>query len=394
MNVYHNFKEWQKKLTDIRRYLHQHPEASMKEYQTAAYIREYLDLQGIPWREAGATGTVAVVTGREGGPVIGLRGDIDALEMEELNDFPHCSRHPGVMHACGHDGHTAALLCAAEYLYAHREELPGTVKLIFQPGEENGEGAASIVKSGEIDDVQGIFGLHVSSSLPTGQVTIRKGVMSSANDRFQIWITGKGCHGSTPQKGADALLAAASLAQTLQSVISRESDPLKPTVMTIGILKSGTAFNILPEHAYMEGSIRVLEEAQREKNRDIIRRMAESTAAAYSCTVKVAFTCTAKVVYNDEALTDLAVTAAEKLLGREQVGEQELSLGAEDFAEYLAVSPVTYMNIGSRNEALGITAPHHHGEFDIDEACLPVCMGMYVQFVYEYFNIRKCSEKP
>ena len=180
------------------------------------------------------------------------------------------------------------------------------------------------------------------------------------------------------------LFRSASLAQTLQSVISRESDPLKPTVMTIGILKSGTAFNILPEHAYMEGSIRVLEEAQREKNRDIIRRMAESTAAAYSCTVKVAFTCTAKVVYNDEALTDLAVTAAEKLLGREQVGEQELSLGAEDFAEYLAVSPVTYMNIGSRNEALGITAPHHHGEFDIDEACLPVCMGMYVQFVYEF----------
>lgn len=389
MNVLNELKEWQQKMIDIRRYLHQYPEASMKEFQTTEYIRNYLDRENIPWDEAGATGTVAIVKGCNDGPVIGLRGDIDALEMEELNEYPYCSRHPGLMHACGHDGHTAALLCAAEYLYAHKEEIPGTVKLIFQPGEENGQGAASIVESGKIDDVQGIFGLHVSSSLPTGQVTIRKGVMSSANDKFQIWITGKGCHGSTPQKGADALLAAASLAQTLQSVISRESDPLKPTVMTIGILNSGTAFNILPENAYMEGSIRVLEEEHREKNREIIRRMSESTAAAYSCSVKTKFTCTAKIVYNDEELTDLAITAAESLLGKEQVGEQELSLGAEDFAEYLSVAPVTYMNIGSRNEALGITAPHHHGEFDIDEECLPICTAMYVQFVYEYFR-SKC----
>ena len=185
---------------------------------------------------------------------------------------------------------------------------------------------------------------------------------------------------------ADALLAAAALAQALQTVISRESDPLKPTVMTIGILQSGTAFNILPENAYMEGSIRTLEEEQREVNRTAVRRMAESTAAAYRCTAKVEFEATAKVVYNDSRLTDIAAGAAEKILGRGNVTEQPLSLGAEDFAEYQAVCPVTYLNVGSRNEELGITAPHHHGDFDIDEDCLPVSMAAYVQFVYDYFS--------
>lgn len=389
MSVYEEAIENKAELVKVRRHLHQYPEVSMKEFQTAEYIRKYLDEHGISWEKAGETGTVALVRGRCEDCVIGLRGDIDALEMEELNKSSYCSKNPGLMHACGHDGHTAALLGAAVYLQEHREELSGTVKLIFQPGEENGQGARSIVESGAIDDVEGIFGLHVSSSLPTGQVTIRKGVMSSANDKFRIWIRGKGCHGSAPQNGADALLASAALALTLQTVISRESDPLKPTVMTIGILQSGTAFNILPENAYMEGSIRVLEEEQREVNRSAIRRMAQSTAQAYRCEAKTEFESTAKVVYNDGFLTDVAIEAAGKILGSKQVGEQELSLGAEDFAEYLAVCPVTYMNVGSRNESLGITAPHHHGKFEIDEDCLPISMALYIEFVYEYFRQRK-----
>lgn len=389
MTIYEEAAAHKKELSDVRRYLHQHPEASMKEYKTAAYIRAYLSDRNIPWVEAGETGTVAVIEGKEQRKVIGLRGDIDALEMDELNDNAYCSQNPGLMHACGHDGHTAALLGAAVYLQEHKEEIPGTVKLIFQPGEENGQGARAVVESGAIDDVEGIFGLHVSSSLPTGEVTIRKGVMSSANDKFRIWITGKGCHGSAPQNGADALLAGASLVQTLQTVISRESDPLKPTVMTVGIFESGTAFNILPENAYIEGSIRVLEEEQRLVNRRAIERMAEASAQAYRCTAKVEFEATAKVVYNDSHLTDLAVRAAEEILGKEHVKEQDLSLGAEDFAEYLAVCPVTYMNIGSRNEEQGITAPHHHGKFDIDEDCLPISMAVYVQFVKEYFAVSK-----
>lgn len=387
MNTYETAKKKKQELVALRRYLHQHPEGSMEEYKTAAYIRELLDEKRIPWIEAGPTGTVAIIEGNSRDKVIGLRGDIDALEMDELHTCSYQSQNPGFMHACGHDGHTAALMGAAEYLFLNREKLPGTVKCIFQPGEENGRGARSVVESGAVSDVDGIFGLHVSSSLPTGTVTIRKGAMSSANDKFRIWIKGKGCHGSTPQKGADALMAGAALAQTLQTVITRESDPLKPTVMTIGILNSGTAFNILPENAYMEGSIRVLEESQREVNRAAIERMAKATAQAYKCEADVEFEATAKVVYNDDSLTDIAIKAAGAILGEEHVLEQEMSLGAEDFAEFLAVAPVTYMNIGSRNEALGITAPHHHGRFDIDEDCLPISMAMYVQFVLEYFGV-------
>ena len=375
--------DYKEQLIKIRRYLHQYPEPSMEEFETAAYVRDFLTSHGIPWIPAGLTGTVGIIQGTQDKPVIGLRGDIDALEMDELNKVSYHSKRAGVMHACGHDGHTAALLCAGLWLKEHSSEIPATVKLIFQPGEENGMGAESVVKSGAVTDVQGIFALHVSSSLPTGEVTIRSGAMSAANDKFKIWITGRGCHGSTPQKGADALLAGVSLVNTLQSVISRECDPLKPTVMTIGIFQSGTAFNILPENTYIEGSIRVLEESQRAVNRAAISRMAEATASAYRCTVRTEFISTAKVVYNDEKLTGMAIMAAEKLLGKEHVAEQELSLGAEDFAAFLDICPVTYMNIGSGNEGKGTSFPHHHGNFDIDEDCLPICMAMYIQFVLE-----------
>ena len=384
MNILAQTEEWKDKLTEIRRYLHQNPEPSMREFHTTAYVRDFLSQRQISWIEAGPTGTVAVIHGKSTTPVIGLRADLDALEMEELNDVPYRSRCPGLMHACGHDAHTASLLCAAVWLQDHRHEIHATVKLIFQPGEESGEGAQSIVESGAVSDVDGIFALHTASSLPTGTVSIRTGAMSAANDKFRIWITGRGCHGSTPQKGMDALLAGTALVQTLQSLITRESDPLKPAVMTIGIFRSGTAFNVLPENAYIEGSVRVLEESQRPVNREIISRMAENTAAAYRCRVKTEFECTAKVVYNDEHLTKIAKAAAADLLGTDQVLEQPLSLGAEDFGSFLDVCPVTYMNVGSGNAEKGTDYPHHHGKFDIDEDILPTCMALYIQFVRFY----------
>ncbi|MBT9778935.1 amidohydrolase [Clostridium sp. MCC353] len=386
MGIYEDAKGQKNLLVKLRRHIHRHPEPGMREFETAAYIRSRLEEWKIPWIPAGETGTVAVIAGSQKGPVLGLRADIDALEMEELNQNGYVSCNPGVMHACGHDGHSASLLAAAKYLSEKRDQLPGTVKCIFQPGEECGEGAASVVKSGAVDDVEAFFGLHVSSSHPTGCVTIREGFMSAANDRFVIRVKGKGCHGSTPQKGADALLAGAALSLALQTLVSRESSPLDPTVITIGRFDAGSAYNILPENAYLEGSVRTLREERRVKNREIITRMAECTAAAYHCTVETEFQCTAKAVYNDEKLTALARQAAREFLPEESVLVQEESLGAEDFGEFLEVAPVTYMNIGSRNEEMGITAPLHHGEFDIDEDCLPVCMAMYVTFAEKFFG--------
>lgn len=389
MGVYEEAKKNKELLTEMRRYLHRHPEAGMKEFETAAYIRGMLDRWGIPWIAAGATGTVAVIKGSSESPVLGLRGDIDALEMDELNQNSYASCNPGMMHACGHDCHSASLLAAAKYLYENRDQLPGVVKCIFQPGEECGEGAASVVKSKAVDDVEAFFALHVLPDLAVGRVTIREGYMSAANDRFTIRITGKGCHGSTPQKGADALLAGAALAQSLQTLVSRESSPLEPTVITIGILKAGSAYNILPENAWLEGSVRILREERRLENRGIISRMAQKIAEAYKCTAETEFQCTAKAVYNDEKLTAWAREAAREFLQEEGVMVQEESLGAEDFGEFLEIAPVTYMNIGSGNEALGITAPLHHGLFDIDEDCLPVCMAMYAGFAEKFFREKK-----
>lgn len=386
MGIYEDAVENKELLVEIRRHLHRHPEPGMKEFQTAAYIRKRLDEWGIPWIPAGETGTAAIIRGKAEKPVLGLRGDIDALEMDELNENSYTSCNPGLMHACGHDGHTASLLAAAKYLHERRDRIPGCVKCVFQPGEECGEGAASVVESGAVNDVQAFFALHVMSSIPIGQVSIREGYMSSANDRFVIRITGKGCHGSTPQKGADALLAGAELAHTLQTLVSRESSPLEPTVITIGVLNSGTAFNILPENAYLEGSVRVLREERRYENREIIERMAQCVAGAYRCTAKVEFQCTARAVYNDEKLTAIARKAARTFLPEEAVMLQDENMGAEDFGAFLDIAPVTYMNIGSGNEEKKTTAPHHHGLFDIDEDSLPICMAMYVTFTEEYFN--------
>lgn len=382
--AYEKAKNIREVLVKTRRDLHRHPEASMKEFATTAYLRQELDRLGIPWLEAGPTGTVGVLG--KGGPVVGLRGDIDALEMDELNECEYQSENPGAMHACGHDAHAAGLLGAARILKEHEDNLHGTVKLIFQPGEENGLGAASVVDSGAVSDVNAFFALHVSSSLPTGTATLSSGVITSANDKFRIWIKGRGCHGSTPEKGSDALLAGSALVQNLQALISRESSPLEPTVITIGIFHAGTGFNILPEDAYLEGSVRVLDEGRRLKNREAIRRMAEHTAAVFQAGARVEFECTAKIVNNDEELTALALSGAEQILGAGAVAPQGRNLGAEDFGGYLGIAPGTYINIGSRNEAKGITAPHHHGQFDVDEDALPICAAMYAQFALDYLK--------
>ena len=372
-------------LIEIRRHLHRYPEASMKEVETTSYIRGILDNWQVPWVKAGPNGTVAIIRGEGAGKTVALRADIDALEMQELKTCDYRSQKDGLMHACGHDAHTAALLGAIRLL--QESEFIGCVKCIFQPGEENGEGAASVVKSGAIDDVEAFFGIHVSSKNLIGQGTIKSGVMSCANDKFQIWIKGLGSHGSTPERGADALLAGAALVQNLQSIVSRENSPLNPTVLTIGILQSGTAFNILPDLAYLEGSCRTLKKESREKNRHAIKRLAKHTAEAFKCTAKVKIQGTADIVDNDEALTQIARSAAIKILGQENVLEQEVSLGAEDFAQYQKIAPVTYLNIGSQNpQDEGTAVPHHHGLFDVDEEVITLSASIYAQFALDFLK--------
>lgn len=367
-----------------RRHIHMHPEIGMEEVQTCAYVRSRLDEMKIPWVEASPTGTVATIG--SGAPVLGLRADIDALDIQENTGTEYQSCIPGKMHACGHDAHTACLLGAASILKEIEPQLKGTIKLIFQPAEESGVGAQAVVDSSAVKDCNAFFALHVASSLPTGRCSISKGVISAGNDRFVIHIHGKSCHGSSPQKGVDALMTGVALAQSMQTMITRSVDPLFPVCMNIGLFQAGTAFNILPGEAYLEGSIRFLDESLRQVCREKLRTLAEHTAAAFGAKADVEFENTAKIVINDDKLTDLAIQAVSSFLGREAVVEQGLNMGAEDFASFLSVAPGTYLNVGTGNAEKHTDNPHHNEKFDIDEDALPICCAAYVQFALNYLN--------
>ncbi len=385
MNIKEKAFQHRDKMVEIRRYMHKNPEPSMQEFNTTEYIRNILTEWGVEWIEAGVNGTVAILKGKNSGKTVGLRADIDALEMDELSPLEYASQNKGIMHACGHDGHAASLMGAI--LVLKDMEFEGTVKAIFQPGEENGMGARSVVDSGAVNDLDGVFAMHVNSGYPTGCATIKEGPMSAANDKYFIEITGLGCHGSTPERGADALLAGASLVQNLQAMMSHENSPLDPTVLTVGIFRSGTAFNILPESAYLEGSCRTLKKELREKNRAAIKRFAENTAAAFKCKAEVRFEVTADLVNNDPHLTNIARDCAREILGEDKVFEQPLSLGAEDFAAFMEIAPVTYLHMGSKNDNIPNTdIAHHHGLFDIDEDVLPLTASMYAKFAKEFLN--------
>ena len=274
-------RDLQDELVAMRRELHRIPELGGDLPQTKAYVAGKLTEMGIPFVENKTdSGLVALIQGGKPGRTIALRADMDALPITEENEVPYKSTHEGCMHACGHDTHMTMLLGAAKVLNAHKDQIPGTVKLLFQTDEEGSKGAQRICEEGHLDSVDAIFGTHIgtiiSKDIPAGTVICTPGCCMASFDRFVIKVKGFGCHGSTPEKGADAMLAMVSLAQSLQTVITRERSPLSPCVMTLGILQSGTAFNILPSEAYLEGSIRVLDEALREKNRESVRRMADA----------------------------------------------------------------------------------------------------------------------
>ena len=369
-------------IVEDRRQIHRYPETGMEEYRTCAFIRKRLDEMQIPWIPAGETGTVGILG--EGKPVIGLRADIDALDIQEKNDCSYASLIPGKMHACGHDAHTASLLGAARLFLQMQDPPKGTIKLIFQPGEENGKGANSVAASGAVDDCSAFFALHVASSLPTGRCSLSKGVITAGNDRFSIRIIGKSCHSSTPQNGIDALMIAASLVQQMQTMITHRISPFETVCMNIGILQAGTAFNILPGEAKIEGSIRILKEELRPLFRETLKNLVEHTAAAGGARAEVIFENTAGIVINDDHLTEIAARAVRKLIGEENLCEQPPNLGSEDFSGFLGIAPGVYLNVGTGNPEKGTDKPHHNEFFNIDEDGMAICAAAYVQFVLEY----------
>lgn len=351
------------------RWFHSHPELSYEEYETTRRIRTLLEKNHIEILDLPlATGLVAVIRGKQPGPVIALRCDIDALPIEEETDLEWKSQIPGRMHACGHDFHTTALFGTALILKAREQELRGTVKLIFQPAEESSLGALKIIETGVLKDVAAIFGIHSSSEFPVGTLGIREGSVTAAVDRFEIVLKGSGTHGAHPDTGKDPIVAAAAIIAAAQTIISRNLNPFRAGVVSITRLSAGTTWNVIPETARLEGTVRTLSPDDRALIESRLRETAEFTAKAYGIQAELTWTAGPPATANDRFWAELArqVAAGEGL----RTESPAPSLGGEDFAFYQQDIKGLFVQIGT-----GTSRPNHHPGFQVDPAALPGAAG-------------------
>ncbi|MCR4690744.1 MAG: amidohydrolase [Lachnospiraceae bacterium] len=366
----------------LRRWFHAHPEICFEEHETAAKIREELDKLDIPWQSVG-TGTVAVIEGKKEGAVIGLRADIDALRITEKNEVSYRSQNEGAMHACGHDAHTAALLGAARILKEQQDQLEGTVKLIFQPAEEIGRGAQTIVDSGLIDDVNFFFGIHVRSLEEVGLMEISKGAVMGGANSLKIFLQGKSAHGGRPHLGIDTITCGAQIVQGLQNVVSREISAHESAVISVGMFHGGTAENIVAGETTIKGTIRVLSDTVREQIADAAVRLVKGIAAANRVSVKVESEFETPILKNSELLYDTVKQAGIQVAGAEKIIPAQPDLGTEDFSAYSQIAPSFFVFVGA-----GGSYPHHHERFDLDENVLPIAAAMHVAFVSQCSKIK------
>ncbi len=362
----------------IRRDLHAHPELSQQEVRTSAKISEYLTEWQIPHRtEVAGHGIVGLIGGkisrRSGGPVIAVRADMDALPIQEKNDVPYRSLNEGVMHACGHDIHTAVLLGATKILKGMEDELPGTVKLLFQPAEETVGGALPMIRAGCLKDpdVNAVIGLHVDPDIPAGHLEFCRGSMNAASNEFTITVTGVSCHGAHPHNGVDAILAASQVVNALQSVAARSVAATDAAVVTVGLFQAGTAPNVLAGKAVLKGIVRTLDPATRSLAVRRVAEIAEATAAAYGAAAQVDFTESYPALINDDQVETILEGAAASFFDREQIHFQpQPSMGAEDFSYFCSAVKGAYFNIGTRSLPEGPSAPLHSEYYCPDERCI------------------------
>lgn len=359
-------------LVEWRQYLHAHPELSFEEYQTTEWLAAKLDAWSIPYTRPAPTGLVGLIEGNRPGRTIAVRADIDALPITEETGLACASTRPGVMHACGHDGHTAILLGLAKFLSEHRE-FPGRVKLLFQPAEEKAPGGAkSFVEAGVLDDVAACIGLHVMSDIPMGTAGIREGALMANSDAFAVRIQGKGGHGASPHQTIDAVMVACNAVVNLQTIVGRKVDPIQPAVVTVGAIHGGTTFNIIADSAELKGTLRSFDTQVRQQLQDEVQRVMETTCAMYGATAEVTWTRGYPALVNHPEITGVLRTAAEEVLGPDKVFEPRPTMGGEDFAYYALKVPSAFLWVGARNPAVGAEWEHHHPKFTFDEASLPV----------------------
>ncbi|MCX7623305.1 MAG: amidohydrolase [Thermomicrobium sp.] len=402
-------------LRETRRYLHMHPELSLQETNTAKLVAGHLRELGIehrtglggdgrplfmspealraagiqPGPTTGGNGVLAVIRGERGpGRTVLLRADMDALPIEEQNDVPYRSTRPGVMHACGHDAHTTILLGVAELLQQLRDRFAGTVKLMFQPAEEGPGGAAAMIADGILENprVDAAFALHVDSTRRAGEVSVSPGPATAAADTFRIVVHGVGGHAAKPQTAVDPIVVAAQIVLALQTLVSRETDPLEAAVITVGKLQAGTATNVIPDRAVLEGTVRTYSLAVRDWLERRIAELASGIAQAMRARAETVYLRGYPAMHNDPELSTLARQVATELLGPDRVFDREPLMAGEDFAFVAERVPVCMIGLGVANPERDIVYPPHHPRFDLDEDALAVGVRLMTAIALRYLG--------
>lgn len=365
---------------EVRHHLHAHPELSYQEFETSRFVQDKLASFGIPFSVLATTGVVAVIEGENpASRIIALRADMDALPITEENNIDYKSTKPGVMHACGHDVHTTCLLGAAKILQETRRDWEGTVKLIFQPGEEKNPGGASLmIKDGVLENPEpaGIVAMHVHPGLPLGKLSFRKGTVMASADELYITIKGKGGHAAAPHLTTDIILVASHLIISLQQIISRNNNPFNPSVLSITSVQGGNTTNVIPSEVKLMGTLRCMNEEWRFKAHDLIKKQVDQICSAMGAEASIHIDVGYPTVYNNPALTAAAWQQAEVFMGAEHVEETEMRMGAEDFGYYAQQIPACFYRLGVMNKEKGITSGVHTPTFNIDENAIETGMGM------------------
>lgn len=379
-------------LVEWRRNFHQHPELSFHEEKTSQFVADFLHSLGLEVRThiGGGYGVTGLLRGGEPGPTIALRADMDALPIPDEKSCAYRSQVPDVMHACGHDGHMTMLMGSAIVLSELKNSIRGNILFLFQHAEELLPGGAKgMIEDGVLEGVDVVYGIHLMSTLPTGKIAVRPGQWMAAADSFELELVGKGGHGGMPHEAVDAIVLAAQVVNNLQTIVSRRVDPLQPNVITVGKIEGGQAFNVIAERCRLIGTVRTFNTDIREQ---IVKQMEEvihGTCQMVGADYRFNYTRGYPPVINDAEETHRVIRVAEGVVGKEHVHQINPMMGGEDFAYYLQQRPGTFWFVGAGNQERGIIAPHHHPQFDFDEAAMKIGIETFVATVFDYLQIKE-----